>query len=304
MFSVYKITNLINNKCYIGSSIRVEKRWQQHKNTAFNENSPQYNYPLYKAFRKYGIKNFTFEVIADNFVSIEEMREYEKEMIIFYNSLNYGYNQTLNTQCALSDPQYHKKGSFCAKVDQQNNILETYISYHEAARKNNCIGSESNIRKVCKGELSSYKGIIFRDLDEYGLVISKKFKPYKNRKQIYAINVENPAYEQVFDSISQAAEKIQVDRGSIQKCIKGDSRYSIVKGFIFRELDYYGDIILNKIDIEERINQYNNENPLINGERHSISEWCSIYGISRTSYYKRIKKGMSVIEAITLPKER
>ena len=122
------------------------------------------------------------------------------------------------------------------------------------------------------------------------------------RGRLYAI--ENPAYEQVFDSISQAAEKIQVDRGSIQKCIKGDSRYSIVKGFIFRELDYYGDIILNEVDIEERINQYNNENPLINGERHSISEWCSIYGISRTSYYKRIKKGMSIIEAITLPKER
>ena len=31
MFSVYKITNKINNKCYIGSSIRVEKRWKEHK---------------------------------------------------------------------------------------------------------------------------------------------------------------------------------------------------------------------------------------------------------------------------------
>ena len=30
MYSVYKITNKINNKCYIGSSIRVEKRWNGH----------------------------------------------------------------------------------------------------------------------------------------------------------------------------------------------------------------------------------------------------------------------------------
>ena len=75
----------------------------------------------------------------------------------------------------------------------------------------------------------------------------------------------------------------------------------MIRNIDFSKLSY---IILNEVDIEERINQYNNENPLINGERHSISEWCSIYGISRTSYYKRIKKGMSIIEAITLPKER
>jgi len=47
MFTVYKITNNINNKCYIGSSIRVEKRWQDHKNDAFNSNDEKYDYPLY-----------------------------------------------------------------------------------------------------------------------------------------------------------------------------------------------------------------------------------------------------------------
>mgnify|MGYP003400092489 CR=1 FL=1 len=47
MYSVYKITNLINQKTYIGSSVRVEKRWQQHKNDAFNSNNKKYNYPLY-----------------------------------------------------------------------------------------------------------------------------------------------------------------------------------------------------------------------------------------------------------------
>ena len=47
MHSVYKITNLINQKIYIGSSIRVEKRWKQHKIDAFNSNNKKYNYPLY-----------------------------------------------------------------------------------------------------------------------------------------------------------------------------------------------------------------------------------------------------------------
>ena len=87
MFVVYKITNLIENKCYIGSSIRVEKRWRQHINTSNNPNSPQYNYPLYEAFRQFGIENFIFEIIADDFETIWEMEEYEQQMIDFYNSV-------------------------------------------------------------------------------------------------------------------------------------------------------------------------------------------------------------------------
>ncbi len=92
MFTVYKITNKINNKCYIGSSIRVEMRWKQHINPSKEKNNSGYNYPLYKAFRKYGIDNFNFEILKDDFETIEEMQRYEKEMIIFYNSYNNGYN--------------------------------------------------------------------------------------------------------------------------------------------------------------------------------------------------------------------
>ena len=92
MYSVYKITNLINNKSYIGSSIRVEQRWKEHINSSKNPNDPKYNYPLYKAFRKYGLENFSFDIIADDFNTKEEMQLYENKMIIFYNSYNNGYN--------------------------------------------------------------------------------------------------------------------------------------------------------------------------------------------------------------------
>lgn len=56
MYTVYKITNLVNEKCYIGSSINIEKRWVQEKNNAFNPNSKSYKYPLSCAFRKYGLE--------------------------------------------------------------------------------------------------------------------------------------------------------------------------------------------------------------------------------------------------------
>ena len=84
MFTVYKITNKINQKCYIGSSIRVNKRWQQHINDANNPNNEKYNYPLYQAFRKYGIENFTFEIVEQ--CGIEQLDERERYWINYYDN--------------------------------------------------------------------------------------------------------------------------------------------------------------------------------------------------------------------------
>lgn len=73
---------------------------------------------------------------------------------------------------------------------------------------------------------------------------------------------------------------------------------------MLREIDEDGNIIENGIAIKDKIEEYNRTNPCINGERHTITDWCKIYNISTTSYYKRIKKGMTPIEAITLSKRR
>ena len=37
MIGIYKITNKINNKCYIGQSVNVERRWHEHKTRANKE---------------------------------------------------------------------------------------------------------------------------------------------------------------------------------------------------------------------------------------------------------------------------
>jgi len=59
--------------------------------------------------RKYGLENFSFEILKEKFQSIEEMEDYEQKMIIFYDSKNNGYNQTEYTHCALRDPELKKK---------------------------------------------------------------------------------------------------------------------------------------------------------------------------------------------------
>ena len=310
MYSVYKITNKINNKCYIGSSIKVYDRWQQEKNNAFNPNSNSYNYPLSQAFRKYGLENFQFEILKQDFSSVEEMQQYEYDMIHHYNSLINGYNQTDYTKNSLQDPILKQKiieskSQKCALVDLDETILKIFPSYNEAAR--DCFNNNDLagcIRKVCLGEYSSINGLLFRIIDENNLIISKPILSYKNRKKIIGIDPSIKKQNIYFDSILQASQELKIDRASIQKCLKGDNRYSIVGGYIFRQLDNNGNIINNSIDIENKIQEYNKTNPIINNEQHTIKEWCKIYNISTTCYYKRLKKGWSIIDAITTPKRR
>lgn len=313
MYTVYKITNLINNKCYIGSSIRVEKRWRQHINSSKNINDKKYNYPLYQDFRKFGLENFTFEIIFDDFNSIYEMEDYEQKMIDKYNSLTpNGYNQTRMTHSnnILSENcQKHiqKISQKCAKVDINENILAVYVSYHDAARQNGYDGDDraTSIRRVCKGELSSFNGDIYRDLDEYGQVISKQIKNHKGKKHIIGFKLDEPEKEIYFESISEAAKQLNTDRGSLSKCIQGVKRYSNIKGYVFREIDIYGNIIdTSELTIDDVIKEYEKRHPIIEGVRHSIPEWCKIYNIKQATVNARIRNGMSSIDAITTPIRR
>ena len=89
---IYKIENLINGNCYIGQSINIYKRWQSEKEAAFNSQSEAYNYPLSCAFRKYGIENFSFNILEE--CQREELNEKEIYWIARYDSYNNGYNQT------------------------------------------------------------------------------------------------------------------------------------------------------------------------------------------------------------------
>ena len=63
MIGIYKITNNIDGKCYIGQSIDINNRWIKHRSKPFQVNDKSYNTYLYRAIRKYGLDNFTFEVI-------------------------------------------------------------------------------------------------------------------------------------------------------------------------------------------------------------------------------------------------
>ena len=84
---IYKIENLINGHCYIGQSINIELRWKRHRDVI-----ETCDYPLYLAIRKYGIDNFSFDIIQE--CEPHELNELEIYWIKYYNSYYDGYNQT------------------------------------------------------------------------------------------------------------------------------------------------------------------------------------------------------------------
>lgn len=93
MHYLYRITNLLNGKVYIGQS-NNNRRWSQHKYFARHpEQTGQY---IHRAMAKYGVENFIFEAIATCRTQ-EDTDETESILIIQYDSRNKecGYNSKI-----------------------------------------------------------------------------------------------------------------------------------------------------------------------------------------------------------------
>lgn len=87
---IYKVTNLLNQKIYIGKTMStVEKRWKEHIKDA--QRFPER--PLYRAMLKYGVENFSIEEIEE--CSHETVNERETHWIEVLSSFRKGYNATL-----------------------------------------------------------------------------------------------------------------------------------------------------------------------------------------------------------------
>lgn len=106
MQGIYKITNKINNKSYIGISKNIYRRWTDHKVRSKDENNREYNKVLYQAFRKYGIENFSFEILEEE-NDLQKRKEKEQYYIKLYNSYNNGYNETTGGDSETAGGELH-----------------------------------------------------------------------------------------------------------------------------------------------------------------------------------------------------
>lgn len=92
---IYCYTNLINGKKYIGQTIKtLRHRHQQHMNETKYENLRAYNHYFHRAIRKYGIENFSLNILIMNCENYDKLNNYEQFYIERFKSLSIqnGYN--------------------------------------------------------------------------------------------------------------------------------------------------------------------------------------------------------------------
>lgn len=155
MIGIYKITNQINGKCYIGQSINITERWKAHRTRYHQPSCKDYECPLYRAMRKYELENFSFEIIEDcsNLAENENKRQELNKREIYWisyfhsNEPDFGYNLTPggDAQCEkvrkFSEKQILEiKEQLIAGITQTDiakkyNVSQTTISYINLGRE-------------------------------------------------------------------------------------------------------------------------------------------------------------------------
>ena len=253
--SIYCFTNQINGKKYIGSTIQAPNiRYNQHIYNATHENAHQYNYPLYQAIRKYGIDNFTFEVIYQTECSEEEIRLVEADYIHEFNTiLPNGYNQTNDTQHPINATESYQKMSNTkrenakkvALVDENNNILKIFRSIVDCAEEMGA--DEKKIGACCRGERKTTNGQKFYWLNEEDKLIVPEYKRdlYKGAAGTTQIQVTNRKVAKIdiktgeilatYNSIALAARENNCDNSGISKVCNG--KRNSTGGFKWKYID-------------------------------------------------------------------
>ena len=179
MFYIYKITNLINNKSYVGKSKNIEERWIRHKAAARRKDPNDYSF-LHRAMNKYGFENFKVEQLAA-YDSEKECLKAEVEYITLLqtNNRDVGYNLTeggegssgyFHTQDAKNKMSESRKGTQSGKNNNfygKTHSLETKKQLSELAsrkigNKNSFHGKNSYARISPKNaRKSKTKNVLF-----------------------------------------------------------------------------------------------------------------------------------------------
>ena len=217
MSFIYKITNKINGKMYIGETNRtVEIRWRQHKSRA---KDPQYTEYLYQAMRKYGIENFIIECLEQ--CRPEERFHKETDYIILYNTLApNGYNLVLS-----------QDGPTPLMIQQVLDLWGEGLSLVS-------IGAEIHIDPKTVSEYLKSNGVTSEEILERRTKNAGKH----SRKAVIQYTLDGD-FIQEFESASAAGRELSCNNGSISKCCKGN--ILTYNGYIWQYKD--------SDDIEERV---------------------------------------------------
>lgn len=197
---LYKIENIINNKCYFGiTKCSLNKRWNEHKCKC--KNSKKH---LYVSMRKYGIDNFKISLIKE-FDNEDEMYLSEINYIMLYNTNNpkYGYNNSTG-------------GELSSLGKKLSNETKFKISNYQKNRKRTPHSKETKISMSL-----SAKG---RDMSKAieSSANKRRGKKAHNIKPIYSVDTKNVIKN--YESITDASKNIKIKVSSISNNLNNKSK--------------------------------------------------------------------------------
>lgn len=214
---IYKITNLVNKKVYIGLTTKsMEGRWRSHVKGKKMQIS--------KAIEKYGKENFIIEQI-DQAENIEELKKKEIEWVSKEDSFKKGYNGTRGGDCSVS---LHK------------NIIDK-LSERQMGNKNSFFGkahSKENKENWSKNRRGKNHGMYGKKQPKLTELNKNKVWTREMRDKISKANskpimcVEN---DTIYDSTVEMCRVLNLDSSSVLKVLKGKFRHH--HGYTFKRID-------------------------------------------------------------------
>lgn len=225
---IYKITNTINQKVYIGQTIATLKtRWNSH---VYESKRDKLNFPIYRAIRKYGVNNFIIEEI-DFSNNIDELNLKETFHILKNksNKPKYGYNcdtggnnKTVNdeTKFRMKKPKSEK-----TKQKMRHSKSEEGRKNIEAAQKKRAkikIQCENCNKKVNDINYKRWHGDNCGKNRTWNKQLGKDAaKKLKNNRSKKYTGIGNPMYGKKRRDVSERNKKIKYtgDKNGMSKTI-------------------------------------------------------------------------------------
>jgi group I intron endonuclease len=198
MVGIYKITNP-KGKVYIGQSIDIERRFKEYKKLQCNQ-----SIKIFNSLKKYGWEAHIFEILEE--CLLEQLNEKEESYILLFNS----HIQGLNIKLASKPSWTGKKRPEHSKFLKENGSGLSYERTQE---------HKDNLRKKLSGRKLS---------NDICKKISQN-KIGKKTKKILCLETQ-----QVFNSIKECSESLNISKGCICSFVKGKYPYSTLKGYTFK----------------------------------------------------------------------
>ena len=218
-YCIYKVTNTINGKIYIGKTSQFKERKWQHERCYEKEDCR-----FHRAIQYYGKDKFNWEII-DETNSLDKAYELEKKYIKEYNSYHpNGYNMT--------------KGGAGGSMGNARPVVRLtlngeFVKRYDSAGEAKADGfHSSDVLLVCKGVNRSCKRCLFMFEDEYNMYGPRKYQAPKSHRATPVIQCDlNGNFVKEFPSVAKASEETGACRTTISGVLTG--HYKSANGFIF-----------------------------------------------------------------------